>query len=267
MTKKSFLALMCSVALFQSACGQDSGDVQEKLDTPTETHEQFKDVAQQAVETVAETPAAPVAKPVFSAPDSAWRTPDPENTLYIDTAYGRVVIELYPEIAPGHVERIKKLAREGFYDGVVFHRVIEGFMNQTGDPKGDGTGDSPYKDIKAEFAFSRDAKSMPIKVMGDFLMRSEYRSLDAEYSIWGATIHGHDVLTKIKVGVVGEPNFTPDKMLKVQIAADVPANDRLSVEVLRTDTSDIYAYSNWLKKQSGARPKICDVQIPSRLKK
>lgn len=326
MIRKTILALMCSVAMFQSACAQDKGAVPEKLDAQAQAHEQVKEVAQQAVETVTETVEA---IPVFTAPDSAWRAPDPENTLYIDTVHGRIVVELYPEIAPGHVARIKKLAKEGFYNGVVFHRVIDGFMNQTGDPKGDGTGDSPYEDLKAEFAFSRDAKSMPVQIMGDlksklnganamtgfykalpvatvsddtlfmtkkgainsyglhckgvasmartqipdsansqfFLMRSEYRSLDAEYTIWGATVYGHDVLTKIKIGVVGEPNFTPDQMVKVQIAADVPAGERLPVEVLRTDTKDIYDYSNWLKKQNGKRSKICDVKLPSRLKK
>ena len=77
---------------------------------------------------------------------------DLENTLYMDLEHGRVVIELRPDIAPQHVARIKELAREGFYDGVVFHRVIEGFMAQTGDPTGTGTGGSEYPDVPAEFS-------------------------------------------------------------------------------------------------------------------
>src|SRR3954463_4080315 len=77
---------------------------------------------------------------------------DPENTLILETTKGRVVIELRPDLAPGHVERIKTLAREGFYDGVVFHRVIEGFMAQGGDPTGTGTGGSKYPDLKARFS-------------------------------------------------------------------------------------------------------------------
>jgi peptidylprolyl isomerase len=89
-------------------------------------------------------------------PESAWRTVDPENLMLIDTAYGTIGVELYPEIAPKHVEQVKALVRDGFYDNVIFHRVIEGFMNQTGDgSKGDGTGDSDRPDIPAEFDFRR----------------------------------------------------------------------------------------------------------------
>ena len=101
----------------------------------------------------------------FNAPDEAWRELDPQNTLYIDLEYGRVILELYPEIAPIHVERIKTLTREGFYDYITFHRVIEGFMNQTGDPKGDGTGNSDLPDLKAEFTFRRGA-DMPVTLVG-----------------------------------------------------------------------------------------------------
>lgn len=98
--------------------------------------------------------AAVPAQNVF--PESAWRTVDAENMLVIDTAYGVIGVELFPEVAPAHVEQIKQLARDGFYDNVVFHRVIEGFMNQTGDgANGDGTGDSDRPDIPAEFTFRR----------------------------------------------------------------------------------------------------------------
>ena len=88
---------------------------------------------------------------IENAPDSDWRPLDPENTLYMDLPSGQVVIELRPDFAPGHVARIKELVREGFYDGLTFHRVIEGFMAQGGDPKGDGTGGSSKPDLKAEF--------------------------------------------------------------------------------------------------------------------
>ncbi|MFC2953331.1 peptidylprolyl isomerase [Marinicaulis aureus] len=88
---------------------------------------------------------------IENAPDSDWRSLDPENTLYMDLPSGQVVIELRPDFAPGHVARIKELVREGFYDGLTFHRVIEGFMAQGGDPKGDGTGGSSKPDLKAEF--------------------------------------------------------------------------------------------------------------------
>ncbi len=90
------------------------------------------------------------------APDARnWRQVDPENTLYIDTVHGRIVVELYPEIAPRHVERIKTLTRAGYYDGLTFHRVIDDFMAQTGDPLGTGEGASSLPDLREEFMFRR----------------------------------------------------------------------------------------------------------------
>ncbi len=101
---------------------------------------------------------AHVAVAQAAAPDPAkWRQVDPEQTLYIDTTKGRVIVEMYPEIAPLAVARVKQLAREKFYDNVVFHRVIEKFMAQTGDPKGTGEGGSKYPDLKEEFLFRRGA--------------------------------------------------------------------------------------------------------------
>ncbi|WEK56799.1 MAG: peptidylprolyl isomerase [Candidatus Brevundimonas phytovorans] len=103
--------------------------------------------------------AAPVvaAAPAVSA--SEWRTVLPENLLVIDTSKGRILVELAPEVAPGHVERIRLLAGRGFYDGQLWHRVIDQFMAQTGDPLGTGEGQSPYPDLKAEFTFRRDAQT------------------------------------------------------------------------------------------------------------
>ena len=100
----------------------------------------------------------------FDAPASAWRDVDPENLLIIDTVYGQIGVELYPEIAPKHVTQIKTLTRQKFYDMITFHRVIDGFMNQTGDPKGDGTGDSSLPNVEAEFTFRRPP-SMPIELI------------------------------------------------------------------------------------------------------
>jgi peptidylprolyl isomerase len=112
---------------------------------------------------VAQAPAArPTATPAPAAPVAAeWRAVDPENVLLIDTTKGRIILELAPEAAPEHVKRIKQLTREKFFDGVVFHRVIDYFMAQTGDPLGTGEGQSPYPDLKGEFTFRRDA-AMPI---------------------------------------------------------------------------------------------------------
>ena len=97
--------------------------------------------------------------------DADWRDLDPENTLYIKTAHGTMVVELAPEFAPKHVARIKKLTRQKFYDDITFHRVIGGFMNQTGDPKGDGTGQSEDPDLEGEFMFRRDPSSMNVTLV------------------------------------------------------------------------------------------------------
>ena len=101
----------------------------------------------------------------FFAQESAWREVDPENLMLIDTDYGRIGVELYPEIAPIHAERIKTLVRRKFYDGIVFHRVIDGFMNQTGDPTGTGSGDSDLPDIEGEFTFRRATNTMPVTII------------------------------------------------------------------------------------------------------
>lgn len=104
-------------------------------------------------------------KPLFAGNDADWRDIDPENTIYIGTKHGTFVVELAHEFAPLHVAQIKTLARQKFYDDITFHRVIDGFMNQTGDPRGDGTGDSALPDIKAEFTFRR-SPDMPVTLVG-----------------------------------------------------------------------------------------------------
>ncbi len=151
---------------------------------------------------------------------------DPENTLIIETTKGPVVIELRPDLAPGHVERIKKLAREGFYDGIPFHRVIEGFMAQTGCPKGLGTGGSSYPNLKAEFNSEphvRGVCSMARAQSPDsansqfFIVFDDATFLDGKYTVWGKVIEGMENVDKIKRG---EPVQNPDKMISVKVAAD-----------------------------------------------
>jgi len=151
---------------------------------------------------------------------------DPENTLIIETTKGRVVIQLRPDLAPNHVERIKKLAREGFYDGVPFHRVIEGFMAQTGCPHGTGTGGSEYPDLKAEFNAEphvRGVCSMARAQSPDsansqfFIVFDDATFLDKKYTVWGKVIDGMENVDKIKRG---EPAQDPDKMISVKVAAD-----------------------------------------------
>jgi len=261
----------------------------------------------------------------FSAPEEAWRTVEPENLLVIDTKYGEIGVELFPEIAPKHVAQIKALAKQGFYDNVAFHRVVEGFMNQTGDgSKGDGTGDSDLPDIEAEFTFKRGTdmpftlvtaqkagegeigvgfyKNLPIASQPTsqamftkdgkvnafgihckgvtsmartndpnsansqfFLMRAKADHLDTQYSIWGNTVMGYELLEKPKVGVIGEvPGWAPDRMTDVNMAIDMPEADRPKVQVLRTEHP---AFNNWVKiqkKEDGTFPDICDLSVPTR---
>ncbi len=151
---------------------------------------------------------------------------DPENTLIIETTQGRVVIALRPDLAPNHVARIKQLAREGFYDGVVFHRVIDGFMAQTGCPHGTGTGGSKYPNLKAEFNAEphvRGVCSMARAASPDsansqfFICFDDATFLDRKYTVWGQVIEGMENVDKIKRG---EPVQNPDKMVSVKVAAD-----------------------------------------------
>ncbi len=151
---------------------------------------------------------------------------DPDNTLILDTTKGRVVIALRPDLAPGHVERIKTLARKGFYDGVVFHRVIDGFMAQTGDPTGTGTGGSKLPDLKAEFTSephvrgvcSMARSSQPNSANSQFFICfGDARSLDKQYTVWGKVTEGMENVDKIKRG---EPVRDPDKIISARMMAD-----------------------------------------------
>ncbi len=279
------------------------------------------------------TPDVKVVEPVASTspeissenlPSEAWRTVDPENLLIIDTKYGDIGVELYPEIAPNHVAQIKTLVRQGFYNDVVFHRVIDGFMNQTGDgSNGDGTGDSKLPNIDAEFTFRRGAempftivtakkvgeteiglgfyKNLPIASQSTslaaftedskvdafglhckgvtsmartsdpnsansqfFLMRAKAEHLDTQYSIWGNTVMGYDLLEKPAVGTIGQvPGWVPDRMNKVEVASDIEESERPNVKIMRTDHP---AFGHWLKRQKrpdGSFPDVCDLVIPT----
>ena len=152
---------------------------------------------------------------------------DLENTLYLDLSHGRVVIELRPDLAPGHVARIQELAREGFYDGTPFHRVVEGFMAQGGDPSGTGSGGSKMPDLKAEFSdtpHGRGACSMARAANPNsansqfFICFNDCGFLDGQYTLWGQVVEGMEHVDKLKRG---EPVPDPDRIEKMQVAADV----------------------------------------------
>ena len=152
---------------------------------------------------------------------------DPENTLILETTKGRVTIALRPDLAPSHVERLKTLARRGFYDGIVFHRVIDGFMAQTGCPRGTGTGGSDLPNLKAEFSAEKHVRgtcSMARSGNPDsansqfFICFAESPWLDRQYSVWGQVTEGMEMVDKIKRG---EPVRDPDKIVSMKVAADV----------------------------------------------
>jgi peptidylprolyl isomerase len=252
------------------------------------------------------------------APDPArWRSLDPENTLYIDTNKGRIIVEMYPEAAPQHVERIKTLARAHFYDGLQFFRVIDGFMAQTGDPLNSGEGASQLPDLPQEFLFRRGAdmpfveasfrggarqgfyKTLPIETQPDnqmrvtrdqrvsawglhcagvasmaraddvnsansqfFLMRAPYPSLDKRYTAWGRVVFGQETVNSI---AVGEPPDNPDRMTAVRVAADLPAEERAPLYVMRTDGRDFREAIDDVRRERRADFSVCDVQIPARV--
>lgn len=151
---------------------------------------------------------------------------DLENTLYIELKDGRVVVELLPDVAPNHVARIKELARSKFYDGIIFHRVIPGFMAQTGDPLGKGFGGSG-KNLKAEFnntPFTRGTVGMARSQSPDsadsqfFICFGDTPHLNGQYTVWGQVVEGMEHVDAI---TPGEPPANPDKMISVRVAADV----------------------------------------------
>jgi peptidylprolyl isomerase len=155
---------------------------------------------------------------------------DPKNTVIMETAYGKVTIQLRPDLAPNHAERIRALTQKGFYNGVVFHRVIEGFMAQTGDPTGTGTGGSDLPDLKAEFTtkakFVRGVVGMARSSDPDsansqfFIMYGPTPSLDGQYTIVGEVVSGMDAIDKIKKGPPEDNGqvTNPDKIIKMTMA-------------------------------------------------
>jgi peptidylprolyl isomerase len=251
-----------------------------------------------------------------AAPQPDWRRLDPQNTLVIETSKGRIVVEMRPEFAPLAVERVKRLAREGTYDGLLFHRVIEGFVDQTGNPNNKDGGTSRYPDLPAEFTFRLPvdgvqaivlersdavegfvgatpfvgaslaeqalAKDDKLRAWGAycpgvvgmgrqadpgtanseiFFMRAAARRLDHEYAVWGRVVQGLDVVRAVKVG---EPPADPDRMVRVRVAADLPAAERPDLEILNERGPAFARAVAKLRQQKGAAFSVCDMTIPTR---
>jgi peptidylprolyl isomerase len=168
--------------------------------------------------------------PALAAPVPAGL--DPQNTIFLDTKYGRVIIRLRPELAPQHAERIKTLAREHFYDNAPFHRVIPGFMAQTGDgQRGDGTGKSKYPDLPAEFSkvpFTRGVVGMargpsPNSANSQFfIMFGEASGLSGQYTVVGEVVSGMESIDRVKKGSPARDGAVtdPDRIVRMEVAAD-----------------------------------------------
>ena len=151
---------------------------------------------------------------------------DAENTIIMETSKGTVSIELRPDLAPGHCDRIRELAREGFYDGIIFHRVIDGFMAQVGCPNGTGMGGSDKPNLQAEFnaephvrgICSMARTNQPNTANSQFFICFEdARFLDNQYTVWGKVTEGMDVIDQL---AKGEPPRNPDSIVSMKVAAD-----------------------------------------------
>jgi peptidylprolyl isomerase len=261
----------------------------------------------------------PGAAPAPAKPDKAdWRTIDPENLLVIDTTKGRILIELRPDAAPLAVERVKLLTREKLYDGLAFHRVIDWFMAQTGDPGNVDGGKSSHPDLKPEFTFRRDPDqpwtlaarpagnvtgfvgTLPFQGLPDeartraadkkvsawalhcpgvvgmgrgddpnsanaefYLMRQSYPALDKRYTVFGRVVSGLKTVRRLKTG---EPVKDPDLMTRVRVAADLPAEERPTVEVPDNRSARFAALVEKARSRRGADFSPCDVEIPARVR-
>lgn len=165
----------------------------------------------------------------FPLSNNSFAATDLENTLYLDLKDGRVVIQMRPDLAPNHVRRIKELTRQGFYNGVVFHRVIRGFVAQAGDPTGTGTGGSGQK-LKAEFnagKHTRGAVAMARAQAIDsadsqfYICLGDVPSLDGKYTVWGQVKQGMEFVDLIRKGDESGRVVDPDRIIRMQVAADV----------------------------------------------
>ncbi len=169
---------------------------------------------------------------IMTASPHTPQAADLENTVYLELRDGRVTIELLPALAPNHVQRIKELAREKFYDGLKFHRVIDGFMVQTGDPRGNGTGGSDKPDLRAEFSSEPHVRGIASMARAQdphsansqfFIVLADSNFLDGQYTVWGRVVSGMEFVDRIKKGDRARNGVVvdPDRIGTMRVAADV----------------------------------------------
>jgi peptidylprolyl isomerase len=202
---------------------------------------------------------------------SPWRPLDPAQTLVIETTKGRIVVALAPQLAPLAVERVKRLAREGVYDGLQFHRVIEGFLGAVpiaGVSAAEQALGSDHR-LRVWGAYCDGVAGMGRQAGIDtanseiFFMRAPSRRLDHDYAVWGRVVQGLDVVRAIKVG---EPPKDPDRMLKVRLAADLPPAERPRIEMLDPASAEFRARLAKIRAARGAAFTICDASVPVRVR-
>lgn len=244
---------------------------------------------------------APVAADAAPAapPAATWTTIAPENLLVIETAKGKIYIELRPDLAPLNVARVRELSREGWYDGSLFYRVIDTFMAQGGARTVTGPYDSPKRNVKGEFTVSGLAPTVewagasPLRRLSDgttfgrfcagtasfahyddpdsanaqfFLMRQPADSLERTFTVWGRVVVGMDVVRAL---AVGEPPARPDVMTRVRVAADLPQAERPTVEIVDTAGAAFRAQVQAAREAANKayRPfSLCDVTVDARVR-
>ena len=201
---------------------------------------------------------------VMTTTSFAANAASPENTLNLDLKSGRVVIELLPDVAPGHVERIKTLVKEGFYDGIVFHRVIDGFMAQTGDPTGTGRGGSSYPDLKAEFSntpYKRGTLGMA-RTMNPDSANSQFficftddgcSFLTDQYTVFGQVTSGMEFVDAI---AKGEPPANPDKIVKASLGADAAADAAPAADAAKTEPAAAEEHKEEVKSEEAPKAAV-----------
>jgi len=308
-------AVALVMALCASACARETASESEAETTGAAQG------SEAAAQSQAEDGAQPGAAIIAQAPDSAWRTVNPEDLLRIETRHGDIWVELAPEFAPNHVAQVKALARQGWYDGTVWHRVIDGFMAQGGvrfdDPQAEPEG---VQRLAAEFTVSRGAEmeiselmdkrvpsraarwqagfqpiaqaairadgqvesfiahcpgaaaaartSDPNSAMFQFyITRDEAEHLNAQYTAWGEVRVGQDVVNSIKTGTLGQDMAgVPDLINSVRVVADLPEDERPSVQVMDTRSETFSAYLDAIAQANGGSlPDLCEIEAPVRV--
>lgn len=317
------LSVALMAALATTACAREAASEETETSSAAATTEAGID------QLVQETDPQGGATAAYAFPEDAWRGMDPENTLYIDTDHGMVVVELAPEFAPVHVDRMRTLARQNFYDFLVWHRVIDGFMAQGGGSRANPNHRAQLPAMEAEFTVRRGAelnvselqdrvinpRSVPqtakagfwngfhagtqtlalagLSVDGQvqswllhcegaasmartndpnsagsqfYITRDHADHLNSIYTSWGRVRHGQDAINALRVGTLNQDvGFSPDVIRSIRVGADLPAGERMNIQVADTNHAAFAGYLDTLRNAAGELPDVCDIEVPTRV--